>query len=122
MELNLDFKLDRLIKEIVKEIKEELGVEITYNVAKKIIEQQYLTTLEGMRRGDTIVWKYFGTIGASKKRVDALNNMYIRKGLTPTLVDTGLVRRSFTKSGTEIGESVFESTSKKDYTVKDGHI
>ena len=122
MELNLDFKLDRLIKEIIKEVKEEDGIDLPYNVAKKIVEQQYLTTLEGMRRGWTIVWKYFGTISATKKRVDALNNMYIRKGLTPTLLDTGLVRRSFTKGGTEIGESVFESTSKNDYKVKDGYI
>lgn len=106
--LPLDFKVDKIIKQISSELK------IDYQTIVAILEAQCYTTAEGMKNGDTIVWKYFGTFVAPKKRVDMLNKIYKRKGFTPKLEDRGLIRLAFTKDGVKRAESVMESTSIKD--------
>lgn len=112
--LIIDFKIDRLIKEICKELKDKNGKPLTYETVVDVIESQIDATVNGMARGDTIIWKYFGTFVATKRAVDALNKRYVSKGKTPTLQDTGLIRMSFKRSGVETGSTMLEATAKKD--------
>lgn len=111
--LPIDFKVDKIIKTIQSEFKAN-NVEVSYETIVAILESQCIATAEGMKNGDTIVWKYFGTFVATKKRVDMLNKLYAKKGYTPKLEDTGLIRVSFTKDGFKRNESPIELTSKKD--------
>lgn len=112
--LIIDFKIDRLIKEICKELKDKDGKPLEYQTIVDVIESQIDATVDGMARGDTVIWKYFGTFVATKRAVDALNKKYISKGKTPTLQDNGLMRMSFKRSGVEIGSTTLEATAKKD--------
>lgn len=107
-ELFIDYKIDKIIKEIQDEMLSK-GELLSYETVKKIIEQQYESTAAGFEQGHTIVLKYFGTFVASRKRVDSLNKQYIKKGLTPMLVDNGFLRGAFKKDGTEIGITTFET-------------
>lgn len=110
--LIIDYKIDKIIKDIQKKITDANGKELSYQTIVKIIETQIECTVNGMAQGHTIVWKLFGTFSASRKRVDALNNKYIREGKTPTLVDTGLVRMSFKRSGQITGQTEIEGSKK----------
>ena len=122
MPINVDYTLDKIIKEIQDEIREESGEILTYDTVLAIIEQQCKSTVIGMANGHTIVWKYFGNFVATKKRVDALNNLYERKGKTPTLVDNGFIRLSFKRNGEGIGETKIETLSKKDITEQGDYL
>lgn len=113
--LIIDYKIDRLIKEIQKELKDKDGKELSYQTIVDVIESQINSTVDGMANGDTIIWKYFGTFVATKRRVDALNKVYVKKGKTPTLQDTGLIRMSFKKTGEKNGTTdLFFPQSKRD--------
>jgi hypothetical protein len=122
MSFNIDYTVDTIIKEIIDEIGTELGEEVTYDMVRTVIEQQSKSTVEGMKQGHTIIWKYFGTFVASKKRVDALNNRYRILGLRPNLEDRGFYRVSFDASGNE-KENKFESNVPSDYDTREerGH-
>lgn len=106
--LPIDFKVDKIIKQISTDLS------VSYETIVAILEAQCYTTAEGMKNGDTVVWKYFGTFVATKKRVDMLNKMYKKKGYTPKLEDRGLIRMAFTKDGFKRAESALEYTSKQD--------
>lgn len=112
--ISLDYTLDKIIKEIQEEIKVETGREISYDTCVKIINHQIDSTVKGMSKGYTIVWKYFGTFVATQKRVDMLNKTYISKGKTPTLEDKGFMRISFNRKGDIKEESKFDHNSVKD--------
>lgn len=94
--LQIDYKIDKIIKKIQSQTRDENGNSLTYETVVSIIESQIDCTVEGMRNGDSIVWKYFGTFLVNAKRVVMLNNQYIKKGKTPTLFkqeDTGLASK-----------------------------
>jgi len=112
--LPIDYKVNKFIIQIQKEFKDELNIDIEYDTIVAVLESQNQAIADGMKNGDTVVLKYFGTFVATKKRVDMLNKQYARKGLTPKLEDKGLVRLSFSKWGTLKNESIIELTSKKD--------
>lgn len=95
----VDYTIDKLFKEIQENAKAELGIDIELDTIKRIVDGQSLSTVEGMKNGHTICWKYYGSFVATDKRVKALNDLYARKGLTPTLVDTGFQRLVFHKNG-----------------------
>ena len=105
MPIPIDYKIDKIIKEIQTELKKEYGRDVSYDSIVKVIEQQCKSTVKGMAEGNTIVWKYFGTYVATKKRVDALNKQYARIGKTPTLEDNGLLRLSFKRDGKAIAST-----------------
>lgn len=88
-ELIIDYTVDKIIKEIQTELKEQ-GIEISYELIKSVIEQQEISTAQGIKDGSTIVRKYFGTFSITKKRMNALNNRYLKAGCTPNLEDRGL--------------------------------
>jgi len=68
-----------------------------------------------MENGHTIVLKYCGSFVATQRRVDMLNRTYIKKGKTPTLIDTGFIRMSLNRSGTKVlAESIFDPTCTRD--------
>lgn len=102
MPLIIDYKVDRIIKEIQAELKKEYGKDVPYEVIVRVVEQQCISTVKGMSEGHTVTWKYWGTYVATKKRVDALNKQYEKKGKYPTLQDNGLVRASFDRKGAKI--------------------
>lgn len=110
----IDYKIDKIIKEIQKEIKAEFKIDVSYETIEAIISQQVTSTVKGIEQGATVVWKYFGTFVATQARVNKLNKSYETRGKTPTLVDSGFYRMSFTRKGEEVAETKFESTSKKD--------
>lgn len=114
MPLIIDYTVDKIIKEIQAELKKEYGKDIPYDVVVKVVEQQCISTLKGMANGDTVIWKYFGTFVATKKRVDALNKQYIKKGKTPTLEDNGLIRVSFKRNGETNGTTTIVGHRKSD--------
>lgn len=114
MPLIIDYKVDKIIKEIQVELKKDYGKDISYQTLIKVIEQQYISTVKGMAEGNTVVWKYFGTYVATKKRVDALNKQYIRKGKIPTLEDNGLIRLSFQRDGKAIASTDITAHRKSD--------
>lgn len=114
MSLPVDYKIDKIIKEIQKELKEE-GKEVSYDTILKCVNQQIYSTMSGMERGDTIMWKYFGTFVATKKRVDGLNKTYAKIGKNPTLQDNGLIRLSFNRQGELVNETEFVGQRKDDY-------
>lgn len=113
MPLPIDYKIDKIIKEIQTKLKEE-GKDISYDTIYKCINHQVNSLSEGMREGDTIIWKYFGSFVATKKRVEGLNKTYEKVGKAPTLEDKGLIRLSFNRKGILIAEKPFEPISKKD--------
>lgn len=119
--LPIDYRIDRLLKEIQNELRIEFKLEIPYEVIKAVVEQQAITTAEGLLGGHSSIWKYFGNFVATKKNVDSLNKRYAKIGLTPMLVDSGLMRMSFTKAGEELGSSKFEAPSNKDYVAPDNN-
>lgn len=113
--LVIDYKIDKLIRKIASTTKDAKGEFLTYDAVVEIIEAQLRATVDGMAEGNTIIWKYFGTFVATKRRVDMLNKRREREGRIPTLVDTGLVRVSFKRNGDKIGETdLFFPQSKKD--------
>ncbi len=118
MPLKIDFTTDKIIKEIQAEIKKERGEDISYDLVVKCIEQQLRSTVDGFANGYTIVWKYFGTFVATKKRVDALNNKYKKLGIKQTLQDYGLVRMSLDLKGNIKSESEITPDRKTDLDVK----
>ncbi len=128
MPLIIDYKVDKIIKEIQAELKKEYGKDIPYQVIVRVVEQQCISTIKGMAEGDTVTWKYFGTYVATKKRVDALNKQYIKKGKMPTLEDNGLIRLSFKRDGeavastTIIGHRKSDTEMQGDYLKKDNGI
>lgn len=83
--LQIDYKIDKIIKKIQSQIRDENGKPLSYETIVNIIESQIDSTVDGMRNGDSIVWKYFGTFQVNVKRIDMLNNQYIKKGKTPTI-------------------------------------
>jgi hypothetical protein len=114
MPLNIDYKVDKIIKEIQAELKKEYGKDVDYNTVVRVIEQECRSTVKAFAEGDTIVWKYFGTYVATKKRVDALNNQYIKKGKLPTLEDNGLIRLSFKRNGEAVAATEIVGHRKSD--------
>lgn len=113
--LQIDFKIDKIIKEIQEKVKDSTGKELNYETIVNVLSAQIAATVNGMANGHTIVWKRFGTFVATKRRVDALNKKYITEGKTPTLVDTGLTRISFNRSGEQTGKiDLLFPQSKKD--------
>lgn len=118
MPLPIDFKIDKTIKRIQKELKEELNEEVSYDAIYAMLNFQIKSTINGMAEGHTVVLKYLGNFVATQKRVDMLNKFYIKKGKTPTLVDTGYQRVALTRKGIVIGESEFTPTSNKDLIYK----
>lgn len=113
MPLPVDYKIDKIIKEIQKDLSDK-GKEVSYDTILRCLNQQINSTIKGIERGDTIVWKYFGTFVATKRRVEGLNKIYARKGIAPQLQDTGLTRISFNQKGEFISEGVFEPKRKED--------
>jgi hypothetical protein len=101
-ELIIDYTVDKIIKEIISEIKKETGIDITYELAKSIIEQQEISTAQGIKDGNTVVRKYFGTFLVTKKRMNALNNKYLKAGCTPNLEDRGLYNFINTPNGLRV--------------------
>lgn len=122
MPLNIDYKVDKIIKEIQAELKKEYGKDVDYNTVIRVIEQQCRSTVKGMAEGDTVVWKYFGTYVATKKRVDALNKQYIRKGKTPTLEDNGLIRLSFKRNGEAVKATEIVGHRKSDTDMQGDYL
>lgn len=122
MPLIIDYKVDKIIKEISAELLKEYGKIVPYEIIVKIIEQQCISTIKGMAKGDTIVWKYFGTYVATKKRVDSLNKRYEKHGKPITLEDHGLMRMSFTKKGVLTNEGEFVGQSKHDSDTQRTYI
>lgn len=118
MPLPIDYKIDKIIKEIQAELKKDYGKDISYEVIVKVVEQQIKSTVKGMAEGNTIVWKYFGTYVATKKRVDALNKQYARIGKTPTLEDNGLLRLSFKRDGKAITATEITPHKKDDLDMQ----
>lgn len=114
MALAIDYKLDKVIREIQAEIKEELGVDLDYDTIVEMANQQVKSTVEGMKRGDTVVWKFFGSFVATQRRVDMLNKKYEKLGKKPTLIDTGFFRVSLNRKGDVINEGIFEPGHRKD--------
>lgn len=112
--LIIDYKIDRLIKEIQKDSKDKNGKELTYETIVEVLESQLKATINGMATGDTIVWKFLGSFVATKRRVDALNKRYERRGKTPTLKDTGLVRMSFKRTGEIKGTTDLSDSRERD--------
>lgn len=117
MGLPIDYKIDKIVKQIQAEIKTERGVDVSYDTVIRILESQILATSKGMATGETIVWKYFGTFVATKKRVDNLNKRYDKVGKSRGLEDTGFTRLSFKKTG-EVTETKAEFNHKNDYYEK----
>lgn len=117
MSLPIDYKIDKIVKQIQAEIKTEHGIDISFDTVVRILESQIIATAKGMSEGQTIVWKYFGTFVATKKRVDNLNKRYTKVGKPIGLKDTGFMRMSFKKNG-EVGETKAEFNHKNDYYVK----
>lgn len=122
MPLANDFIVDRIIKEIQAELKKVFDKDIPYKVVVKILEQQCLSTVRGMNEGHTITWKYFGNYVATKKRVDALNKQFIKRGRMPMLEDNGLIRLSFKKDGTAIGSTIIVGHRKADLSEQGDYI
>lgn len=119
MPLPVDYKIDKIIKEIQIEIKKEMNVDVTYNTILNIVSSQVSGTVKGMEEGHTIVWKYFGSFVATQRRVDMLNRTYIKKGKTPTIIDTGFERVSLSRDGKKIiAESTFSKTGNDDLIPK----
>lgn len=114
MPLIIDYKVDKIIKEIQAELKKEYGKDVPYKVLVRVLEQQCISTVKGMAEGHTVTWKYFGTYVATKKRVDALNKQYAKKGKMPTLEDNGLIRLSFKKDGTAVASTEIVGHRKAD--------
>lgn len=108
MAIGIDYKLDKLIKEIQTEIKEELGEDLDYATVAQMVNQQVKSTVAGMSRGDTVVWKYFGSYVATQRRVDMLNKRYEKIGKKPTLLDRGFYRVSLDRKGQVTNEGTFE--------------
>lgn len=97
--LVIDYKINQIINEIQACTKDVNGKYLTRDTIINIIESQIVATVDGMANGHTVIWKYLGTFAATKRRVDMLNKAYEKKGKTPTLQDTGLVRMSFKRNG-----------------------
>ena len=114
MPLIIDYKVDKIIKEIQSELQIKYKKEISYNVIVKVLEQQCKSTVKGMAEGHTVIWKYFGSYVATKKRVDALNKKYERIGKQITLEDTGLIRLSFKRNGEAVTSTTIEVQRKSD--------
>lgn len=113
--LVIDYKIDKIIKSIQATTKDANGNPLTYETVVNVIESQLAATVNGMANGDTVIWKYFGTFVATKRRVDMLNKKYESKGKMPTLIDNGLIRVSFKRDGSKTGEtSLMSYQSKKD--------
>lgn len=106
MVLFIDYTILQLVKTIQKKVKDKDGKELSQEVIIKIIESELDTIVNGMAQGHTINLKYFGSFVATKKRVDALNNTYLKRGKTPTLVDSGVMRMSFKKNGEKVSEVI----------------
>jgi hypothetical protein len=118
MSIPIDYKIDKIVKDIQAELKKEYGKDVPYESIVKAIEQQCKSTVKGMAEGDTVVWKYFGTYVATKKRVDALNKQYARIGKTPTLEDNGLLRLSFKRDGKAIASTEITPHKKEDIEMQ----
>lgn len=99
MALVVDYKLDKVIKEIQSEMKAEMGIDLEYRAIEAMVQQQVNTTVAGMGRGDTVVWKFFGNFSANQRRVDKLNERYQKIGKRPTLVnvDSGFYQVKLSK-------------------------
>lgn len=113
MPLPVDYKIDKIIKEIHKMLLDK-GKEVSYETILRCLNQQVDSTIAGIERGDTIVWKYFGTFVATKRRVEGLNKTYAKRGIAPKLQDTGLTRISFNMKGEFVSEGKFEPKRKED--------
>jgi len=122
--LIIDFKIDKLIKHIQENHTDAKGNKLEYETIVKVLEAQLNSTLHGMLHGHTVVWKYFGTFSATKRRVDALNNKYKKAGKTPTLVDNGMIRMSFKRTGEQIGKTdlLFPQSKKDILEVPDKYL